>query len=178
MTWKMPRAEAAAIQLREQTGTAGEAFVDLTAIASTLRAEIVYEGMGNDVSGMLVRERDRIVIGVNADHSENRQRFTVAHELGHLVLHRGRPLVVDAARINLRDRTSSLATDLEEIEANSFAAELLMPRAMVLRDFRKIADADGAASLQSVKRDLAVGYGVSDLAMEYRLANLGLLRPT
>ncbi len=57
-----------------------------------------------------------------------RQRFTIAHELGHFFLHRASSTVfVDAAPIFFRDESSSNGSQREEIEANAFAAELLMP---------------------------------------------------
>jgi len=171
----MPRADAAATRLRREAGASDVADLDVEALARDNGAEIVRERLGEDVSGLLIREEGRVIIGVNESHPASRQRFTIAHEIGHLLLHAGRPLVVDPVRINLRDSRSSLATDLEEIEANSFAAELLMPRALILRTFREMADAE-SRSLEQIKRDLAFGFGVSEQAMEYRLANLGLLR--
>lgn len=136
----MPRAETVAQRLRVEHAVADEVLVNVAAMAEARGAAVVYEAFPHDVSGMLVRQDDSIVIGVNQDHPESRQRFTIAHELGHLILHRGRPLVVDSVRVNLRDSRSSMATDLEEIEANSFAAELLMPRDLVLRHFREAVD--------------------------------------
>ncbi|WP_301176672.1 ImmA/IrrE family metallo-endopeptidase [Actinomadura geliboluensis] len=47
--------------------------------------------MKDDVSGMLVREPTRTVIGINQGHAATRQRFPVAHEIGHLQLHKGSP---------------------------------------------------------------------------------------
>ncbi|MGW1786468.1 ImmA/IrrE family metallo-endopeptidase [Streptomyces sp. NPDC002143] len=69
---------------------------------------------------------------VNQTHSHERRRFTVAHELAHLRLHRGRPLILDTdTRVNYRNTVSSMATDREEIEANRFAAALLAPETLV-----------------------------------------------
>jgi Zn-dependent peptidase ImmA (M78 family) len=51
-----------------------------------------------------------------------------------------------------------------------------MPRELVLEDVRQAVDA-GTCSLARLTRDLAEGFGVSQQAMEYRLSNLGLLRP-
>ena len=49
---------------------------------------MVYERFATDVSGTIVREPGgRVVLGVNTFHSKTRQRFTVAHELGHWKLH-------------------------------------------------------------------------------------------
>ena len=66
--------------------------------------------------------------GVNSLHAPVRQRFTIAHELGHAVLHAREGIHLDQAfRLRFRDQTSAMAIDPEEIDANSFAAELLMP---------------------------------------------------
>jgi transcriptional regulator with XRE-family HTH domain len=104
----------------QQLLTAGgieAAPVDVFALTKIAGADVVqheFEENG-DISGMLYRDETRTVIGVNAAHSLTRQRFTVAHELGHLRLHPGRPLILDApARVNFRDRTARIATDREK----------------------------------------------------------------
>src|SRR5258708_2648089 len=85
-----------------------------------------------DVSGILFRDGSHHVIGLNSAHPPVRQRFTIAHELGHRTLHPGRELILDVpVRVNLRDKTSSMASDIEELEANAFAAALLMPQQMI-----------------------------------------------
>lgn len=144
-------------------------------MARYLGAEVVRERLGRDVSGLLFRDDGRVLIGVNDLHSPKRQRFTVAHEVGHLALHRGRPLLLDHVRVNFRDANSSTATDTEEIQANAFAAEILMPRAMVMAEARRLM-ADPKSTEGSIVSDLAQGFDVSDQAMEYRLINLGLRR--
>jgi Zn-dependent peptidase ImmA (M78 family) len=172
----MSKAEAAADRIREKHAPGDNLPVPVEAIATKLGAAVIYERLGADVSGLLVREEARVIIGVNEKHSLARQRFTIAHELGHLVLHGGRPLVVDAARINLRDTRSSLATDWEEIEANGFAAELIMPKPVVLRAVRQAAN-QGKVDFRRLRTDMAALFGVSAQAMEFRLSNLGLLQP-
>jgi Zn-dependent peptidase ImmA (M78 family) len=126
-------------------------------------------------SGFLLRDEQRVIIGVNSRNAPKRQRFTIAHELGHWLLHKGKPLIVDqSVMINKRDDVSSQATDLEEIEANQFAAELLMPQ-------RFIADAashhleTGIASREELIAALARDFDVSNDAMGWRLINLGVL---
>ncbi|MCZ7459189.1 ImmA/IrrE family metallo-endopeptidase [Streptomyces sp. WMMC940] len=129
-----------------------------------------------DVSGMLLRrEGQPPVIGVNGAHPERRQRFTIAHELGHLLLHPGREIVLDRpVRVNLRDKTSSMATDQEEIEANAFAASLLMPAEMVRRELVKLSPAVRQDPDDCTAR-LADVFQVSTAAMGFRLINLGML---
>jgi Zn-dependent peptidase ImmA (M78 family) len=144
-------------------------------MAQQLGASVIEEGLDPDVSGLLYRHPGNVVIAVNNTHADVRKRFTVAHELGHLVLHQGRPVIVDhvvRARINLRDHRSSLATEREEIEANRFAANLLMPAELIhscitnqLR--RQLGE-------QHTIDALAQKFSVSSQAMEFRLANLGL----
>jgi Zn-dependent peptidase ImmA (M78 family) len=168
------RAETEAARLLAESGQI-DLPIDVEAIAAHLDVQIVLERLDKSVSGMLYRDGDHVVIGVNSAHPERRQRFTVAHELGHLVLHKGRPLVVDHVRVNFRDATSSAASDSEEIQANAFAAELLMPRDRVLADARPLLQ-EVSASEAVVLRDLADGYKVSVEAMDYRLTNLGLRR--
>lgn len=123
-----------------------------------------------DVSGILVRTAGALVIGVNSKHSEVRRRFTIAHELGHLLLHDGQEVRYDRDfRISLRTEASSSGTNIEEIEANFFAASLLMPDHFLINDSRTSSiELEDAASL----KDLAKCYGVSIQAMTLRLARL------
>lgn len=170
----MPKAETEARRVRDLVG-AGQVPVPVEEIAGQLGATVVYEPMDRSVSGMLIRDGSNVVIGVNAGHSAVRQRFSIAHEIGHLVLHRGRPMVLDHVRLNLRDERSSTATDSEEIQANAFAAELLMPADVVLEALRGLGH-ERAGSEASIVSDLAHHLDVSEQAMEYRLVNLGVRR--
>lgn len=149
-----------------------EPAIDPIMIAESLGVAVVYRSMKPDVSGMLLRQGTHSVIGVNEDHAQVRQRFTVAHELGHLHLHPGRPVILDAAvLVNLRDQVSSLATDREEIEANRFAAALLMPETLIHREVGRL----GIAEPDNLIAAMAKIFNVSAAAMTFRLTNLGIL---
>jgi Zn-dependent peptidase ImmA (M78 family) len=67
------------------------------------------------------------VIGVNNNHHRNRQRFTIAHEIAHYRLHHVGKVFNDATPVFFRDTTSAAGQSPQEIVANAFAAELLMP---------------------------------------------------
>lgn len=142
--------------------------VDL--IAKNLDVEIVYEITEDSLSGFLFKEEEnqRTIIGVNASHHPNRQRFTIAHEIGHLLLHNIEGFHFD--EINFRNSKSSQGRDKKEIDANRFAAELLMPEKFIERDMKKIKTVDllHGNHLPS----LAKQYQVSVRAMTIRLANL------
>jgi Zn-dependent peptidase ImmA (M78 family) len=124
-----------------------------------------------DLSGFLYRGSDHSIIGVNKDHVPVRQRFTIAHEIGHLLLHEHDQVHVDRGfRVRLRSDISSQGTDRDEMEANRFAAELLMPLKMLQADVQSLEfDLTDDDALWA----LAKRYGVSTQAMTYRLNTFG-----
>lgn len=129
---------------------------------------------GSDMSGFVLRKGGEVVIGVNASHPPTRQRFTLAHELGHVMLHSPIEEAWHIDRrfgVKFRDEVSSKGTDPEEREANLFAAELLMPRQFVAADLADEESIDLEDSVFLMR--LADRYGVSLQALLFRLANLG-----
>lgn len=123
-----------------------------------------------DVSGVLVRSAEGATIGYNSDHSPTRKRFTIAHELGHFLLHQGQGVTYDHDfRVSLRSDESSEGTNIEEIEANFFAASILMPDRMLAADPRtKFIHLDDDRAVEA----LAKSYRVSRQAMSLRLMRL------
>jgi Zn-dependent peptidase ImmA (M78 family) len=144
--------------------------VPIHQIAEGEGASIVVKSFNNEVSGLLLRTGNTAIIAVEKRQAPTRQTFTVAHELGHLLLHPGQELRVDKRfRLNLRSPESSTAEDVEEIEANAFAAALLMPEMYLRTDLADfVLDIDDAEQVQ----ELAKRYGVSAQAMTLRLVNL------
>lgn len=141
---------------------------------------MLRKGDLGEVSGLLARTGAQTTIGVNSKQSRVRQRFTIAHEFGHFMLHEGilehvdhgyrivpSNESVDMPRVNFRSQISSQATDIEEIEANFFAASLLMPRHLLDKNLAVLAVDDD----QEVKR-LASLFDVSAHAMSLRLSNV------
>ncbi len=105
-------------------------------------------------------DSDKRLIVVNNQEVEERQRFTIAHELGHFCLNHGSSYRDTATPGWFRKVNST-----HETEANKFAAELLMPAIAVkiLIDVRKIRDAV----------ELRQAFGVSSQALHWRLKSLG-----
>ena len=146
--------------------------VPMDVIAKALGATLRFAPFDGELAGMLVRDEDndRVVIGVNSLHHIHRQRFTIAHECGHLRLHQGKQVHIDRTfRVNRRDDTSSQAIDPEEIEANRFAAELLMPLKMVIKD---LTERDLDIEDESELKVLADRYRVSLQALTFRITNV------
>jgi Zn-dependent peptidase ImmA (M78 family) len=156
--------------------------VPLEEVARKLGARVSYQPFEDQLSGMLYREGSDVLIGINSAHSHARQRFTLAHEIGHLLLHKGRAVIVDKAmqqklaRVNQRDGTSSKGTDLEEIQANKLGAALLMPRQLLIKEAQRRISKPGV-SIDFIVEELATLFQASSTAMEYRLVDLGLHLP-
>lgn len=147
--------------------------VPIEDIAMAEGAQIVRQHSSGPESGFALREGGKWIIGINTQTSRRRQRFSVAHELGHLLLHEG-TLIVSSVRIDLRDGVSSLGTDKQEIEANRFAAELLMPRQLV-RSAASAKISEQISGRDELIAELAREFDVSNEAMGYRLINLGVI---
>ena len=121
--------------------------------------KLEYYEFDSTLSGSLSKQGDEWVIRVNKLHSETRQRFTIAHELGHFINHK------DDER-EFVDTTffRGMTSDNLEYTANRFASELLMPEEQV----RKLIDIDNVRNVA----ELASKFGVSSAAMLYRVKEL------
>lgn len=150
--------------------------VPVETIARALGIEIKLDKVDDDLSGFIVRDRQsrRAIIGANKSHHPHRQRFTIAHELGHFLLHEGHTMHLDekgdALRVNLRSSESARGEDNDEKEANLFAAELLMPAAFLREDLHG-RDLDLLGDTEFLEK-LAKKYKVSAQALTFRLGYL------
>ena len=146
--------------------------VDVERIAVENGIEVVNKILEDETSGFLLNspDNDHVIICVNRSHHPNRQRFTIAHELGHFFLHsQHEPLFVDNAGYHFRDAVSSAGTHKTEREANAFAAALLMPQRFLERDIEEI---EGSYIRDEDIAELASKYKVSEQAMTVRLVSL------
>lgn len=145
--------------------------VELVAHRLDLQAEAVP--LGENVSGLLVVEKGHGIIGYNATQALVRQRFTIAHEIGHFVLHRRddpSALFIDTHYIVYRrDAQSSTGENRHEREANRFAATLLMPATLLQTEIQKQPFDFGDDEMLAA---LATKFQVSTQAMSIRLSNL------
>lgn len=131
-------------------------------IAKFFNIDIQSIEMEDDLSGILLKDKksDRWVIQVNKEHHPNRQRYTIAHELGHFCLHRHLKQIFKD-QIFFRGTESSP----EEWQANEFASAILMPE----DKFRKMVK-EGVTDIE----ELARKFEVSTLALRIRAKNLGM----
>jgi Zn-dependent peptidase ImmA (M78 family) len=147
--------------------------VDPFQIAKSLGCKVVVENFSDELSGILLRKASGNTIAVSASDGPQRRRFTIAHECGHLALEHAGEVFIDKQVVNRRDSNSSLAIDNQEIEANQFAASLLMPRDEVVSFLDNLLLTN--RNRHSIIESMASAFKVSRPAMEYRLVNLGLI---
>jgi len=157
----MEAAEDAAKLLRAAWGDATP--IDPVAIARTAGLRVLEAQLDEKTLGALVKNpgQDPVIV-LNESDSENRKRFTCAHELGHFV--RRSTEGEKYLTVDLRNSHSSTGLDPEEVYANEFAASLLMPEDKV----RSCVET-GMGDLE-----MAIRFKVSREAMQNRLANLDL----
>lgn len=150
--------------------------VDVELIAEKVGVEIKRDALKHDLSGFAYQKFNTRFIGVNDSDGPQRQRFTIAHELGHLFLHKQDTVSYDQGMIMLRDNHSSDGTDIKEIEANRFAAELLMPEKSIQDDVTAYGSSvdllSDSTEIDSLIDRLATKYNVSNSAMRVRLTTL------
>ena len=150
--------------------------VKVDRIAKTNGIKIRYEPLADELSGMIFLKDNQAIIGVNAHHRPNRQRFTIAHELGHFFLHAD--ILKQGAHVDTmitmlkRDQEAALGTVNIEVEANQFAAELLMPQKLIKEYLAREGVARTAAADDIVIETLANEFRVSTSAMAIRLATI------
>lgn len=153
-------------ETREQLGlAAGEPLTCvLTVVEGPLALPVVIASLPTGVAGCCWRDGARVVLWVNGTHAAVRQRFTIAHELGHVrCRHDGAVPVETFATLGGK------STDSREVQANAFAAEFLAP-------------ADGVQTMVGGEPTLdhvvliSARFGISTIAALYRLNSLGLTK--
>jgi len=155
--------------------------IDVEAIIKYI--DIKYEIKPNfkkiKVTGSISVNNGEPYIWVNPmkNTTKERKRFTLAHELGHFMLHIA-PLNDFSTFQEIEDENISFNRDdnwdYKEMEANNFAAQLLMPAKLVEEEVRLLMDNNLNIKKEDLITNLANKFTVSLQAMEYRLKKLGV----
>lgn len=147
--------------------------IDPIEISKILGVNVQPAELESDISGLFViKDKLAYIRYKENEKNEKRNRFTIAHELGHFVLHKNIPLIIEKSNKEgtlYRDNTSSTGEVKREREANAFAASLLMPKFLIEKEISDLPEK------KDVVKHLANKFNVSSDAMTFRLINLGLL---
>lgn len=119
-----------------------------------------------------------ITLGVNTAHGRARQRFALAHALGHALMDERDLILCHAVRAASGLPAGSTATMAQERAANRFAAELLMPENAVMREVDTwVGDKSAGTDRERLVNDLHKLFGVTVEAMAHRLVDLAVIVP-
>lgn len=156
------RAEAHAIDLRHVLHLgAAEPILDIVSLIEQLGVAVFLAPLPNQIAGLALRRDGEWCVAADTTRSvASRVRFTLAHELGHVVM-KHEPSVDDHATLDNGSGSDA------EIEANQFAAELLVPRGLV--------QASDTRNPAATALSLAQETGTSKLVAYYRMKNLQLI---
>jgi hypothetical protein len=135
--------------------------VDVTGLAEALGLSVWQDDLPEGISGKIFEDRlyggpSGYSIVVRTSDPYVRRRFTLAHEIAHFVLHQNR---IGSSLSDDALYRSGLSTR-EEVEANSMAADILMPRKLV---------GEYVAKYGLQPQALAAFFSVSEAAMRIRL---------
>lgn len=148
--------------LIDELGIASARDIDIEAIAFDSGVDVLYEAL-DGCEATLVGFGSKAIATVSPSPSRGRERFSVAHEIGHWLLHRGKSF-----RCRADDIVQNYSADLRlEKDADEFASHLLMPTS-IFRPAIKAANRPGLNDLQ----DIAEQFEVSMQAVSIRLATL------
>ena len=142
--------------------------VDVVEIANAYGINVYVADLSNEISGAIRynQEAKKFEILVNKNNAEVRQRFTIAHELGHYFLHR-EILKNEEVHIDVLYRSETqtdITTKEQEKEVDYFAGALLINRMII----EKLNENYTVAELAKILK-------VSSSAMAVRLDILGIL---
>jgi hypothetical protein len=137
--------------------------VRLGPIAKDLGLRVKRVPLGKAIAGQIMRDPVNgglagFTIWINSEDAMNRQRFTMAHELAHFILHRD---LIETGIVDDTMYRSDLG-NIYETQANQLAADILMPIRLVKKWRSIIPD----------PKELAKKFEVSEQAMKIRLNGL------
>lgn len=174
----MIRATSAHIEAQKLLSNSG--FDEIT----NLEMDLFVAGLDEDAilieeelkncEGKIIFGKTKTVIKVNSTIPYlGRKRFVTAHEIGHLIMHKGMTLPDDAhSNLNIiAGMEKALKSGQQELEANEFASELLMPE----RPFLK--EAEGKKFSPSLIKQLADRFKMSLTATVFRYLQFSALHP-
>ena len=181
MKWNISFEEMEALKLEAKTAakdvldacwSSGELPIDPLRIAEKMGLQVKpVTAKSNVAGGLLKKENSPPIIFFNEDDAVSRRRFTIAHELGHYYRHFTEQHEFEY--MDYRDQMSSTGSDPEEIFANQFAANLLMPENHVKTQFNAL---EGSVSPKVKSLHLANTFAVSVDAMSIRLNTIGFVQ--
>lgn len=137
--------------------------VRLGELAKKLGVRVLLSTLPRGISGQIGQEDGVFVIRVNRHEAKHRQRFTLAHEISHYLLHREMIVRSGGWSENVLLRSGQPAS--VEFEANRLASDLIIPTNLLERELENYSNPVTGEAVE----ELAKKFGVSTAAMEIKL---------
>jgi len=146
--------------------------VDIIQLASIIGIGVYGSEASDDFNAEIthIQSEDKFEILVNTKHSLNRQRFSIAHELSHFVLHADRIRECGSLKRSFDSNDPTYSPDMEKA-ADELAGELLMPEELLREEFPLIFEKNPVLSFERIK-EISIKFKVSILVAAIRLRNL------
>lgn len=137
--------------------------VKLGAMAKRLGIKVLLSTLPSGISGQIIQENGNFVIRINRHEAKHRQRYTLAHEIAHCLLHSDSIVAEGDWSENVLLRSGQPA--YVEYEANRLASDLVIPS----RQLAEVTKQHSGPMTDEIIEDLARKFGVSNVAMETKL---------
>jgi Zn-dependent peptidase ImmA (M78 family) len=147
--------------------------IDIIRVALGLGIDVYGSEEDEDFNAEItyIPQKNKFEILVNSTHSLNRQRFSIAHELAHFVLHRDRIEKYGSLRRAFNESSPNFDPEIEK-QADDFAEELLIPEELLKASFPAIFQQSGDVLLPQIQQ-IAQMFKVSLVVVAMRLRKLG-----
>jgi len=156
-----------ALSLRKELGEDTMSPIDIFSLTHSIsRLTLVFYPMGENLSGMCIKNNGNPVIAINSSMSVGRQRFSMAHELYHLYYGENKQTTVCAIKIGTGNDT--------EKAADQFASYFLIPPVALDESIKKLLGTSKELGIKEIVM-LEQFYGVSRQALLFRLTDDNIL---
>ena len=183
--------EKKANEARQKLKRPDKCDIDMEELMQVHNIHYISKRLPDNISGAsMTTENGTRIIVVSEKQPPTRKKFTIAHELGHLLLKHDTALNTQdkgmmntqqeqhntPSQILFRDDKTSEGSDWREVEANHFAASLLMSKEILNREIHKLIQKKSKPYLsESDVCELASIFEVSPISMSIRLSRLGFM---
>lgn len=144
--------------------------------------DINLDDAGNDIEGKAFVDNKNPKIWINDFLGDNRKKFTLAHEIGHVLWDIVPAIDAVGLSNSFEDHGGTLSFNrdgvggIREYRANDFAGRLLMPQVVLRRELRKLVKENNSTESAIIVPALAEKFEVSEQAMIVRLKKLKILK--
>jgi Zn-dependent peptidase ImmA (M78 family) len=157
-----------ALKCRQSDGS-----IDIIQLVSMVGIEVYGKEESEDFNAEIVHipHQDKFEINVNTNLSLNQQRFSIAHELAHYVLHQEKIRIYGSLKKAADLSDPKYFPEIEK-EADEFGEELLMPELLLRKDFPDVFEQGKTISFHRI-HEISIKFKVSVLVSANRLKKLG-----